>query len=73
MAYALLPHGEQRRTTPARFAVGRLARFGLLGLLDHDPAGGAWGCRTVEPFCRRRNYPPVKEALVAGLGEEEGS
>jgi hypothetical protein len=49
-AYALLGRGEQRRTMPAWFSLQRFERFGLLGLLDRDPVGNAWGTRTLERF-----------------------
>ena len=47
-AYMLLSRDQQRRATPARFCLGRFTRYGLLGLLDRDPLGKAWGWYTIE-------------------------
>jgi len=41
-AYMLLPSDQRPRTTSARFDIGRVERFGLLGLLERDPVGDAW-------------------------------
>ena len=47
-AYMLLPRGQQPQVAPARFYLARFTRYGLLGLLDRDPLGRAWGQYTVE-------------------------
>jgi hypothetical protein len=39
----LLPSRDRSRTSVARFLLARVERFGMLGLLDHDPEGKAWG------------------------------
>lgn len=41
-AYMLLPSVQRPRTTPVRFDIGRVDRFGLLGLLECDPVGTEW-------------------------------
>lgn len=47
-AYMLLPYERRQRTAPARFYLARLTRYGLLGLLDRDPLGRAWGWNIFE-------------------------
>lgn len=49
-AYMLVPPSGRCRTTPLRFMLCRFERFGLLGLLDDDPLGAAWGTSRVEDF-----------------------
>lgn len=48
--YMLFPGPRQRRSTSARFCLARFIRYGLLGLLDRDPLGRAWGSRSVDAF-----------------------
>ena len=46
----VLREEASRRVTPAQLSLGRVARFGVLGLLDHDPLGTAWGVFAIEQF-----------------------
>ena len=50
---------------PAWFSLQRFQRFGLLGLLDRDPVGNAWGTRTLEPF--------QVELIPVGTGDSQGA
>src|SRR5438128_3316287 len=38
------------RLTPAQFDLARVARFGVLGLLDNDPLGVTWATHAVDQF-----------------------
>jgi len=38
----LLPERQRPRISPALFDLDRYQRFGVLGLLDHDPVGDGW-------------------------------
>ena len=49
-SYMLLPSHERPQTSVARFLLTRVERFGMLGLLDRDPAGHAWGVTAAEPY-----------------------
>jgi hypothetical protein len=58
----LLPSLQRPRTTPVRFDIGRVERFGLLGLLERDPVGAEWAGGIVGDF--QVQLIPVGTALV---------